>query len=233
LPKPRPEILLGDEFVQEDTGDFLPDDLVVEETVSEATVTFAGPSDAPPANPSPQPPVVPRETSPAKLAPPTRWLPLAAAAAFGFLAAALVMRAHRPEPPPTASQSPAPPVVESPAPHAPEPEALTALAPAAAPASVAPSTPPSAAGPVSNPVDPAALTARQAAQSALEHGHVAQAITLGEQSVQLDPTEAQGWLILGAAYLQRGSFPDARRCFSSCVKQATHGAKSECAALLR
>jgi cytochrome c-type biogenesis protein CcmH/NrfG len=53
------------------------------------------------------------------------------------------------------------------------------------------------------------------------------------RSNALDATDAEGWLILGAAYLQRGSFKDARRCFASCAKEATHGPRGECSALLR
>ena len=50
---------------------------------------------------------------------------------------------------------------------------------------------------------------------------------------ELDPTDAEGWLILGAAYLQRAAPQDAKRCFASCVKEATRGPRGECAALLR
>jgi Flp pilus assembly protein TadD len=77
------------------------------------------------------------------------------------------------------------------------------------------------------------MDTKEAAQAALEHGKVPLAIELGERSVSLDPTDAEAWLVLGAAYLQRGASKDARRCFSSCVEQATHGGQRECAALLR
>jgi Flp pilus assembly protein TadD len=62
---------------------------------------------------------------------------------------------------------------------------------------------------------------------------VALSIELGERAVQLDPTDADSWLVLGAAYMQRGDNKNARRCFSSCVKEATSGARRECAAMLR
>jgi Flp pilus assembly protein TadD len=78
-----------------------------------------------------------------------------------------------------------------------------------------------------------AIDAKLASQRALDHGKAALAIQLGEHSVELDPTDADAWLVLGAAYLQRGAFRDARRCFSSCAQEATHGARAEGAALLR
>jgi Flp pilus assembly protein TadD len=59
------------------------------------------------------------------------------------------------------------------------------------------------------------------------------AIEQGERSVALDTADAETWLILGAAYMQRGKYAQARRCFSSCVQLAQRGARSECAALLR
>jgi Flp pilus assembly protein TadD len=73
---------------------------------------------------------------------------------------------------------------------------------------------------------------KQAAQRALERSDPAEAITLAELSVALDPTDAESWLILGAAYLQRGHASDARRCFTTCAKTATRGPRAECAALL-
>jgi hypothetical protein len=78
-----------------------------------------------------------------------------------------------------------------------------------------------------------ALAAKRDAQQALEQGKVSVAIEQSRYAVQLDPSDAESWLILGAAYLQRGAFKDARRSFSSCVEQATHGARDECSALLR
>jgi len=107
------------------------------------------------------------------------------------------------------------------------------LAPSVPAEVVSTSAPTTAATSPSVPDTSAAVDAKRASQKALENGQLAQAITLGERSVELDPTDAEAWLILGAAYLQRGSFKDARRCFSSCVTDATHGARRECAALLR
>ena len=79
----------------------------------------------------------------------------------------------------------------------------------------------------------AAAEAKRDAQRALDRGRLADAIEAGEESVALDPTDADAWLLLGAAYQQKGRFPDARRCFSTCVDQARRGALWECRALLR
>jgi hypothetical protein len=78
-----------------------------------------------------------------------------------------------------------------------------------------------------------ARKARQDSQRALDRGHLAAAIEAGEQSVAIDPTDADAWLILGAAYQAQGHAVDARRCFVSCARQARRGARSECRALLR
>jgi cytochrome c-type biogenesis protein CcmH/NrfG len=78
-----------------------------------------------------------------------------------------------------------------------------------------------------------AVDLKQRAQQALEKAKLKEALDLGQQAVDADPTDAESWLILGATYLQRGKYKDARRCFASCVDQATQGPVSECKALLR
>ncbi len=78
-----------------------------------------------------------------------------------------------------------------------------------------------------------AADAKRDAQRALEAGHVADAIEAGEQSVALDPTDADAWLVLGAAYQMKGRYADARHCFASCADQARRGPRWECRALLR
>jgi hypothetical protein len=82
--------------------------------------------------------------------------------------------------------------------------------------------------------DPAgAALAKREAQTALERGHLKTSVEAGERSVALDPSDAEAWLILGAAYQGRGRYNDARRCFTSCTKVATRGDRGECRALLR
>jgi hypothetical protein len=78
-----------------------------------------------------------------------------------------------------------------------------------------------------------ALEKKQGSQQALEKGKLSLSIDLGERAVALDPTDGDTWLILGAAYMQRRDMKNARRCFSSCVTQATSGQRKECAAMLR
>jgi Flp pilus assembly protein TadD len=78
-----------------------------------------------------------------------------------------------------------------------------------------------------------ALALKHEAQEALEHSKVSLALEVGRRAVDADPTDAETWLILGAAYIQRGRYTEARGCFKSCVEQATQGPRSECKALLR
>jgi tetratricopeptide repeat protein len=76
-----------------------------------------------------------------------------------------------------------------------------------------------------------AKKAKKVSQHALEVGKVKDSIEAGERAVALDPTDAESWLILGAAYQQAGKQADARRCFKSCLQLGTHGPKGECAAM--
>jgi len=83
-------------------------------------------------------------------------------------------------------------------------------------------------------LDPAAARdAKRASQRALDRGDARASIAAGEQSVALDPTDAEAWLILGAAYQVRGTLSEARRCFSTCAQVAKRGPRSECSALAR
>lgn len=247
---PVPE-LLADEFVEDDIDELPSEDLIVEDLRGESAVVFAGPSDPPP-GPAIKPPSV---TNSATRRPATtvsharfpadiqRMITIGCGAVAGALAVAIAVRSRAPdrvraEPPATAIPAVEPrdlPPRAPPHPPAalPPPPAATAPLPPALPEPVAATSVATAIGAPPLPDEAAASDTKHAAQKALEHGQVARAITFGEQSVQLDPTDAEGWLILGAAYLQKGAFKDAHRCFTSCVKQATHGARSECAALSR
>lgn len=136
-----------------------------------------------------------------------------------------------------------PPVAPSP-PVAADP-AVAASPPVTADPAVAPSSPVAADPPAADaPVVPAvaenapadsksAADAKRDAQRALDRGHLADSIEAGEESVALNPTDADAWLILGAAYQMRGNGAAARRCFASCVQQAKRGSRAECGALLR
>lgn len=83
-------------------------------------------------------------------------------------------------------------------------------------------------------LDPKAAAAEKAtARRALESGRLAVAITAGERSVALDPTDGEAWLLLGAAQQEKGNLAEARRAYTACVKQGKRGPLSECNAMLR
>lgn len=131
-----------------------------------------------------------------------------------------------------------PRAVTPPAP-APEPvkPAESASEPAASPAaSAAPEPAPSAsAAPSAAPeTDPkAAKEQKLRAKQFLERGKAAEAIEAADRAVALDPSDAESWLVLGAAYQEKGNVKEARRCYSECVKQGKGGFRGECAAMLR
>lgn len=74
---------------------------------------------------------------------------------------------------------------------------------------------------------------RDRAKRALESGRLKEAVVAGERSVSLDPTDADAWLYLGAAYQEQGDQGNANRCYRACLAQGTHGNKSECAAMMK
>ncbi len=78
-----------------------------------------------------------------------------------------------------------------------------------------------------------AAKAKVQAQRELDRGKVTDAIDAGEKAVRLDPTDSEAWLILGAAYQQKGDMKNARRCYKSCLAEGRHGSKTECAEMLR
>lgn len=78
-----------------------------------------------------------------------------------------------------------------------------------------------------------ARESKKLAQRALDHGDATKAIEAARQSVEGDPSDAETWLILGGAYLQRGAAREARESFASCTRMATRGPRNECRALLR
>jgi cytochrome c-type biogenesis protein CcmH/NrfG len=88
------------------------------------------------------------------------------------------------------------------------------------------------------PLDPKeaakeAAKAKVKSRGALEWGKMTDAIAAGEQAVALDPTDAEAWLILGAAYQQKGDSKNAVRSFKACMDEGKRGPKNECAAMLR
>jgi tetratricopeptide (TPR) repeat protein len=220
-----------------DAYELLSDEFVIEE---EPSVVFAGPSEAPPS----LEPRIPEQISAAaprsRRAPDAhgwRWMRTPLLSAAAGLAALLAMERFTGSAPagtPTVTGRPA---LASPMPTSPpQPEETTANVPSD------PSPPlwGDTAGlstirdDAVEPKTPSeAQEKKQGSQQALEKGKVALSIELGERAVELDPTDGDSWLILGAAYMQRADIKNARRCFSSCIKQATSGQRKECAAMLR
>jgi Flp pilus assembly protein TadD len=78
-----------------------------------------------------------------------------------------------------------------------------------------------------------ALQEKVAARRALERGKTADAIAAGERSVALDATDGEAWLLLGAAYQEKGQMSEARRAYASCLKEGKRGPLGECRAMLR
>lgn len=157
------------------------------------------------------------------------------------------------EPPPAAEPKAAPPAVAAKAEETPTPTTSTGPAAAASAATIAPATAdptPSVSATTAAPAEPAPSAAttleakpedvtgnakdeKKKAVSFLEKRKLADAIEAGERSVKLDPTDGEAWLILGAAYQEKGNMTEARRAYASCVKEAKTGPRNECAKMLR
>jgi hypothetical protein len=219
---------LPDELVLYDVDEFVPDEFVLDDVPAETSVGFAGPSDMPPPHPATTP-------SPGSWRPHARathdpkrsvrvgWIATGLASVFGLVAIARLVAAMH--------SWPAAPAAMHPPPAAPfdtttpvSSDLLPSLSSAAANEQASPALP-------SPSTD--AVELKTHAQEALEKGKLGAALDLGQQAVDADPTDAESWLILGATYLQRGRYKDARKCFARCVDQATQGPVSECKALLR
>ncbi len=75
--------------------------------------------------------------------------------------------------------------------------------------------------------------AKRDALVALEARRLSEAVEAGERATVLDPADGEAWLILGAAYQEKGQLLDARRCYRTCVTQGRSDPRGECAAMLR
>jgi hypothetical protein len=109
--------------------------------------------------------------------------------------------------------------------------------------STAPAAPVAQAAPVAVAPEPAppeepsvplkpAPEEREDARHALELGKYDDAIAAATRSITVDPTDAEAWLILGAADQAAGHGADARDAFTQCTKQAKSGNVYECGAML-
>jgi Flp pilus assembly protein TadD len=74
---------------------------------------------------------------------------------------------------------------------------------------------------------------RESARRALEGGDLTRAVAEGIRGVELDPGDAESWLILGAAQMESGELAEARATFRDCARLATRGRVGECRAMLR
>ena len=158
----------------------------------------------------------------------------APAASDSIVAAAAAQAPAAADPPSASAAAADPPSASNVVPDTAHPAAVGNEPSSADPAAVkASASTPAADAPPDAQAIAEARKARQDSQRALDRGHLAAAIEAGEQSVAIDPTDADAWLILGAAYQAQGHAVDARRCFVSCARQARRGARSECRALLR
>jgi tetratricopeptide (TPR) repeat protein len=168
----------------------------------------------------------------------SRHAPVAAAASPANTA---VVAPEPKAPEPVAVAAPAPevavsaPVVDVPKaeePKAEEPKVAAEVPKAAEPAKTEDVKPVAAAAPAA-PGDKTALQEKNDARRNLERGKLADAIAAGERSVALDPQDGEAWLLLGAAYQEKGNRPEARRCYTSCMKEGKRGPIGECRAMIR
>lgn len=144
-------------------------------------------------------------------------------------ASAAVTTTPAPDPAPTTPAEPA--KAAEPAPTA---AAATAEHDRAEPARVeAPKVDVPKGEPTAPTSDKTALEEKNDARRALERGKAADAIAAGERSVALDPTDGEAWLLLGAAYQDKGNMAEARRAYTACAKEGKRGPIGECRAMLR
>jgi hypothetical protein len=160
----------------------------------------------------------------------------AQAAATGLSLNGAAVTESPPSPASPANSAPVdPPAKAEVASPTPEQAAPAQAASAAAPVVADAPVPAKAQAVAEPPADPKVAAAKEKAKSrgALERGNMSAAIAAGERSVALDSTDAEAWLILGAAYQQKGDAKNAVRSFRACVSQGKRGPTSDCAAMLR
>jgi DNA-binding response OmpR family regulator len=159
--------------------------------------------------------------------------------------------AEEPAPAPSATHAAvsAPPAAPTPppasAPSPPTPPAPSATPSVASPLNTAPSA--AGAGSVAPPVHvPASVvhipttpsepeaggSLTKQAQRLLERGATARAIEVARKATAADPTNAEAWLTLGAAYDAAGNRPQARLAYKNCVDNGRGARVGECKALL-
>jgi hypothetical protein len=110
-----------------------------------------------------------------------------------------------------------------------------------------PAAEPTLASPVETTRDPAPSAAEEAtaapasaanppptktdARRLIEHGRMRAGITAARGAMEADPSDAETYLLLGAALQETGQWKEATETFSKCLERATKGPKLECRAL--
>jgi len=81
-------------------------------------------------------------------------------------------------------------------------------------------------------IPPSAAKLTKQAQSLLDRGATAKAIDVARQATELDPSNSEAWLTLGAALDTKGSTKEARAAYKTCVDQGKGASVRECRAML-
>jgi hypothetical protein len=137
--------------------------------------------------------------------------------------------------PPAAAPEAVPPALPTTSPVTP-PASARPTSPSATAASASPPAAPRANGSApANAAAPAksAVQEREIARRALERGKLRDAASAAERATAIDSSDAETWLILGAAKQELGQGAAAQVAFRSCVQSAKHGPINECRAMLR
>ena len=195
--------------------------------VASTALGAATPSQASTAAQGPQP--EPPRTAPSVAPPAATSAPSATATAV-----TLGTVGDAPSVPPTLPASPAAGHVAAAPPHPQPVPAPPQQAPSPPPARQPPPPQPAIATPPppdTKTIAPTGNVTRDA-QKALDHGDTAQAIDLGRKATSVDPSNAEAWLTLGAAYEAAGRASLARGAYQSCVSHGKGERVAECRALL-
>jgi hypothetical protein len=113
------------------------------------------------------------------------------------------------------------------------PAAAVAAAPAPQP-EVPPPAQPAVAPQVQEPASPEDVASlKKDALAALEKGKVDDAIDSAKRATELDDRDGDAWLLLGAAYQEKGRIDLARQCYATCATRTRNDPRGECAALVR
>lgn len=160
--------------------------------------------------------------------------PAAAPVRAEVVAATPAPKVEEPVPTPTVNPEP-----EVPAPS----EAEAAPTPAAAPAAAVAPAPAAARPAATTPAAPVAFTPPaapakpsggrlQKAKDFLDQGNYVSASVEAQAVVQSDATQAEGWLVLGAAAQAQGKDAEAKRYYAECARRGRGASVEECRQLL-